>query len=107
MKANGVYSVYIFTDFETNNIFSIVMDKFYKDHPDKNYYHDLLTEEFKITSGQHPRSRDLGNWDNHLPKKGDSHNLIMFASGWPDGSYPTYWGHWAIFPKENSDKKNL
>ena len=81
-----------FTDVETNSIFSIVMDKFCKDHPDKNYYDDLLAEEFKITSEQHPLSRDLGDWNNHFPNVGDNHNVIMFASGWGDGSYATYWG---------------
>lgn len=81
-----------FTDVETNNIFSAVMDKFYSDNPDKNYYDDLLAEEFKNTSGQHPLSRDLGDWNNHFPRQGDNNNVIMFASGWGDGFYPTYWG---------------
>ncbi|MFD1000273.1 DUF4241 domain-containing protein [Ohtaekwangia kribbensis] len=81
-----------FIDQETNTIFNSVMDKFSKDNPDKNYYDDVLAEEFRTTSGQHPLSRDLGDWDNHFPKQGDNHNVIMFASGWGDGSYPTYWG---------------
>ncbi len=81
-----------FTDLETNGIFNEVMDRFYKADPSKNYYDDLLAEEFKVTSGQHPLSRDLGDWDNHFPKKGDNRNVIMFASGWGDGSYATYWG---------------
>ena len=81
-----------FTDQETNAIFNSVMDKYYKDNPDKNYYDDVLAEEFKTASGQHPLSRDLGDWVNHFPKQGGNRNVIMFASGWGDGSYPTYWG---------------
>src|SRR5688572_27014028 len=62
-----------FTDSETNRIFSETMDRFYKSNPDKNYYDDLLAEEFKTVSGQHPLSRDLGDWNNHFPTKGDNH----------------------------------
>lgn len=81
-----------FTDSETNSIFNETMDKFYESNPDNNYYDDLLAEEFKTASGQHPLSHDLGDWNNHFPIKGDNHNVIMFASGWGDGSYPTYLG---------------
>lgn len=81
-----------FTDSETNEVFSEVMDKFYKDDADKNYYDDLLAEEFSVSSGQHPLSRDAGDWNNHFPKKGDARNVLMFASGWGDGYYASYWG---------------
>lgn len=81
-----------FTDFETNRLFNTTMNKYFQDNPDGNYYDDLLAEEFKIFSGHHPLSRDLGDWNNHFPQKGDTHNVIMFASGWGDGLYATYWG---------------
>ena len=81
-----------FADKEANDIFSLVIDKFYKDNPDKNYYDDLLASEFKNTSGQNPLSHNIGDWNNHFPKEGDQHNVIMFSSGWGDGFYSTYWG---------------
>lgn len=81
-----------FRDSETNSIFNTAMDNYYKSNPDKNYYDDVLAEEFKTASGSHPLSRDLGDWNNHSPMKGDNRNVIMFSSGWGDGSYPTYWG---------------
>ena len=73
-------------------MFNDVMDKFYKANPDKNYYDDILAEEFKRTSGSHYLSRSEGDWNNHFPQQRDDRNVIIFASGWGDGSYPTYWG---------------
>ena len=81
-----------FADSETNGVFNAAMDRFQKDNPNGNYYDDLLALEFKTASGQHPFSREDGDWTNHFPNKGDNHNVVMFASGWGDGSYPTYWG---------------
>jgi len=81
-----------FTDVETSTIFMAAMDKFAQDNPDQDYYTDLLAEEFNKSSGQHPLSREEGDWNNHFPEKGKKNNVVMFASGWGDGSYPTYWG---------------
>lgn len=81
-----------FTDFETNSMFTAALDNFYKEDTKRNYYDDLLAQEFKMFSGQHPLSREIGDWNNHFPKKGGDHNVIMFASGWGDGYYATYWG---------------
>ena len=81
-----------FTDAETNSMFSTAMDRYYEENPSKNYYDDILAEEFKTVSGSHPLSRDLGDWNNHFPVQGKPNNVIMFTSGWGDGSYASYWG---------------
>lgn len=81
-----------FTDLETNTLFNNLMNQFDSEHPNGNYYNDVLEEEFKNISGNHPLSRKEGDWNNHFPKKDDKHNVIMFASGWGDGYYPAYWG---------------
>ena len=80
-----------FADAETARIFNDVMSRYDKEHPDGNYYEDILAAEF-TRSSQHPFSSDGGDWNNHFPKKGDKHNVIIFSSGWGDGAYATYWG---------------
>src|SRR5689334_21256244 len=39
-----------FADVATNEMFNNVMDNFHKDDPHKNYYDDVLAEEFQSTS---------------------------------------------------------
>ena len=82
-----------FIDVETNAKYLSKMNKFYKENPDQNYYDDLLAEEFEKYSSGNKYSRDLGDWNNHVIDNASGLNTIMFASGWGDGYYPTYWGH--------------
>lgn len=81
-----------FTDEETNKMFSATMTELYKKDETFNYYDNLLAEEFKASAGSNPLSRPEGDWNNHFPIKGDDRNVVMFSSGWGDGSYPVYWG---------------
>jgi len=81
-----------FTDATSMELFDKSMDDFYKNHPVKNYYTDVLAPEFKVSSGDHPLSVPEGTWNNHFPVKGDDRNVVMFSSGWGDGTYPVYWG---------------
>lgn len=80
-----------FTDLETNKLYNAVMDSFYKNNSNGNYYTDILEEEFK-TADKRSYSRSTGDWNNHFPKKGSPLNVVMFSSGWGDGHYPSYWG---------------
>lgn len=82
-----------FLDEQTNLIYLQKMDSFYTKGKNKNYYDDLLAEEFKRYSSENKYSRDLGDWNNHIVDKDLGLNVIMFASGWGDGNYPTYWGY--------------
>lgn len=81
-----------FLDVQTNEEYLRIIDEFYAKNPDLNYYDDVLAEEFDQYSSHHQYSRDLGDWNNHHPNKTSEANIIMFASGWGDGYYPSYWG---------------
>jgi hypothetical protein len=81
-----------FLDEETNAQFVAKMDTMLEQDPDKNYYDDVLADEFKEYSGKNAFSRDLGDWNDHHPVPDSDNNIIMFASGWGDGYYPAYWG---------------
>lgn len=82
-----------FLDEETNVRYLNKMDEFYEKNPDQNYYDDLLAQEFEKYSASHQYSRDLGDWNNHVLSGESEMNVMMFASGWGDGYYPTYWGY--------------
>lgn len=82
-----------FLDEKTNVSYLSKMDKFYNENPDMNYYDDLLASEFDKYSSGNKYSRDLGDWNNHILNDTSDLNVIMFASGWGDGYYPTYWGY--------------
>lgn len=81
-----------FLDQETNNAFVKKMDELQENNPEANYYDEVLAEEFKAYSGKNKFSRALGDWNDHRPNKDSDNNVIMFASGWGDGYFPTYWG---------------
>ncbi|WP_282014091.1 DUF4241 domain-containing protein [Marinifilum flexuosum] len=82
-----------FLDEESNVWYLNKMDEFYEKNPDQNYYDDLLAQEFEKYSASHQYSRDLGDWNNHVLNGESEMNVMMFASGWGDGYYPTYWGY--------------
>ncbi|XLS30641.1 DUF4241 domain-containing protein [Flavobacteriaceae bacterium M23B6Z8] len=82
-----------FLDEKTNASYLSKMEKFYNDHPNKNYYDDLLASEFAKYSSGKKYSGALGDWNNHMLNDTSDLNVIMFTSGWGDGYYPTYWGY--------------
>lgn len=81
-----------FLDQETNTAFVEKMDELQEKNSEANYYDEVLAEEFKAYSGKNKFSRELGDWNDHRPNKESDNNVIMFASGWGDGYFPTYWG---------------
>lgn len=81
-----------FMDAKTKHFYNEFDDEFMKDHPGSNIYDDLFAEEFKKNARDQNDPHDIGDWLNfHLPNKPDM-NVIMFHSGYGDGSYPSYWG---------------
>ncbi len=82
-----------FIDEKTNLKYIEKIDNFYNANPENNYYTDLLAFEFDKYSSKNQYSREGGDWNNHIVDSETNSNVIMFASGWGDGYYPTYWGH--------------
>ncbi len=82
-----------FVDESTNDLYLKMIDQFYSENPDKNYYDDLLAKEFEEYSSKSEFSSEIGDWNNHIIDNQKKLNIIMFSSGWGDGYYPTYWGY--------------
>jgi Protein of unknown function (DUF4241) len=69
-------------DASTGKLFGEVLNRFDTQHPDGNYYDDVL-------------SRDLppeADWGEHIPDPTSDLNMIIFGSGLGDGLYFCYWG---------------
>lgn len=81
-----------FMDAETFGKFDDALRTFFQSGQDVNYYDDVLAKEFAEFSGSHEFSRSLGDWNDHFPTDSKKHNVVMFASGWGDGYYPSFWG---------------
>jgi Protein of unknown function (DUF4241) len=80
-----------FMDKETRDLFVSVVDDFYEENPDANYYDDILAADFKQNA--YPKnSEHAGDWAIHYPLKDDPRNITMFASGLGDGLYSASWG---------------
>jgi Protein of unknown function (DUF4241) len=56
----------------------------------RNYYDDVLAEEF-ARSADPARGSRTGDWNVHTPRSGDPRNIVMFASGLGDGVYSASW----------------
>ncbi|MGB0524285.1 MAG: DUF4241 domain-containing protein [Flammeovirgaceae bacterium] len=82
----------MFIDADFNQTYLQILKAFYQQNENVNYYDEVLAAEFRKTSGNHPYSRNLGDWNVHCPTKNPTQNSMMFASGWGDGLYPSYWG---------------
>jgi hypothetical protein len=80
-----------FMDEETQQLFTKVIDDFYKEKPDGNYYDEILAREFK-QNAEPDSPRQDGDWALHYPVPGNPRNIAMFATGLGDGYYSVYWG---------------
>lgn len=81
-----------FLDIQTHALYQQKIHDLYTGDSIANYYENILAEEMKKYSANHPYSNELGDWNNHFPVTGSDLNILMFSSGWGDGLYPTYWG---------------
>jgi len=82
----------LFVDAQVNEHYVRVLDEFYNKREKANYYTEVLAKEFASFSGKHPQSRNLGDWNVHCPTTDPNLNVMMFATGWGDGVFPSYWG---------------
>jgi len=81
-----------FMDAETNRFYDELSDQYRQRRPEKDIYNDLIAVEFKKNAKDQTNPNDIGDWlDFYLPNKPDL-NIIMFSSGFGDGTYPSYWG---------------
>lgn len=81
-----------FLDEETNTRFIAKIKELHEKNPNGDYYDDVLSQEFIDYSGKNNFSRELGDWNDHHPDADSDNNVVMFASGWGDNYYPSYWG---------------
>jgi hypothetical protein len=54
-----------------------------KPDSDVNYYDDVLASDLEVNKGIYAL---------HRPVAGKKGNVVVFWSGWGDGSYPVFWG---------------
>ena len=82
----------MFTDAKTNENYIEVLQRHYQQNENANYYQDILAKEFTAYSGSSPFSQKEGDWNVHCPTGDTTQNIMMFASGWGSGLFPSYWG---------------
>jgi hypothetical protein len=81
-----------FCDVETQKLFNEFVDSFYAKSPEANIYDDFFASLFKKNAREQDNPEDIGDWLNFSIPGHPAHNIIMFHSGFGDGSYPCYWG---------------
>lgn len=81
-----------FADNETHKVYLKKSDELYASEELFNYYDDVLADEMVAASAESKYGSKDGTWANHTPDKNFKGNMIIHASGWGDGYYPTYWG---------------
>lgn len=81
-----------FADNETHKVYLKKSDELYAGEELFNYYDDVLYDEMVAASAGSIYGSKDGDWTNHIPDKNFKGNMIIHASGWGDGYYPTYWG---------------
>jgi len=82
----------MFLDAETNEKYIQVLQQFYANDESANYYDEVLAGEFATSATKSPYSHRLGDWLVHCPTGNPNENIMMFAAGWGEGLYPSYWG---------------
>ena len=81
-----------FFDAETGALYNQFIEEFYRQNLGSNLYDDFLAKRFKANARECDLPRSDGDWlDLPLPNS-PQHNVAIFASGYGDGVYPTYWG---------------
>ena len=81
-----------FCDLETQQFYNQFDTDFMQRNPEGNIYNDFFAAQFKKNAIDQNDPQDIGDWlDFYLPNRPDL-NVIMFHSGYGDGSYPCYWG---------------
>ncbi len=87
-----------FCDKQTEEKYEVFINQWEKEHPGLNNYDDYFAKFFEESYRAKPLyQRNGGDWINWSVPNTDN-NVIMFASGFGDGYYPSYWG----LDKENT-----
>lgn len=81
------------TDFQAQKAFNAYWDKRLEAESDVDPYNDLFCNLLEENYQKHPKfQREDGDWLNwNIPES--QLNIPIFASGWGDGYYPTYFGY--------------
>jgi len=80
-----------FFDYNAGIEYNNFEKKFMVKNPGGNIYDDFLAAEFKKNAKEPNNPNDAGDWINFkIPNT--SNNIMMFQSGYGDGTYPVYWG---------------
>ena len=79
-------------DQEVHGAYCAFLDRWEKENPGKNLYHDYFQDLFAQSAQSRPEyQREGGDWINwQIP--GTEYHLPFFQSGFGDGVYPVYWG---------------
>jgi hypothetical protein len=81
-----------FCDAATQQLYNQFDSDFMDKNPKGNLYDDFMEAEFRKNALNPHDSEAIGDWLNfYIPDKPD-HNVIMFNSGFGDGTYACYWG---------------
>ena len=80
-------------DFATKEAYLAFLEEKTKQDSDFDLYGDLLEELLKKNAAEHPKYQsEWGDWLKwEVP--GANAEVALFASGWGDGYYPTYFGY--------------
>jgi uncharacterized protein DUF4241 len=80
-----------FMDETTRASFARALSSYAVEHPDGNYYLDILQGELKRSATLPDDEYDLGLWAIHRVR-GTTQDVAIFASGHGDGWYRSWWG---------------
>lgn len=80
-------------DFQAQKAFNAYWNKRLEEESDIDPYNDLFCDLLEDNYQKHPKlQREGGDWLNwNIPES--QLNIPIFASGWGDGYYPTYFGY--------------
>lgn len=80
-------------DVQAQKAFQNFWSKQLEEHPDYDPYNDLLLKLLEENAQANPKYQSkYGDWLNWTVPESDC-NIAIFASGWGDGVYPTYFGY--------------
>lgn len=78
-------------DYNTSKKFDSFQNEYFKKYPNKNIYDDFFEKEFIKNIKNKNNVNEIGSWINYTFPNTEL-NIVMFESGYGDGSYPVYWG---------------
>ena len=81
------------SDVKAQEAFNAYWEQRLKDDPDIDPYNNLFCDLLEENAKKYPKyQREYGDWLNWNIPNTDC-NVPIFASGWGDGAYPSYFGY--------------